>query len=250
MKPVIYAVGIGPGNLDCLTRQARDVLEKATVIAGYKLYLDLIAPLTVGKKVISGAMKQEVSRCREALAAALAGETVAVIGSGDAGVYGMAGLLLELTEQEPFQEISVRVIPGVTGALAAAALVGAPLMNDFAVLSLSDLMTPRETILKRLECTARAGLVTVLYNPAGTKRKELLPQALAIFRRHGGNLPAALVRNAGREGEYVHLCHLDDFPVDAVQMTSIVILGNPDSVLRGNCFYVRRGYREKYELDR
>lgn len=250
MKQVIYAVGIGPGGPDQLTFQARAVLEKATVIAGYRLYLELIAPLLAGKKVIPGAMTQEVARCREALAAALAGETVAVIGSGDAGVYGMAGLLFELTESAPFQEISVQVIPGVTSALAAAALVGAPLMNDFAVLSLSDLMTPKETILNRLEHAAQAGLVTVLYNPASTRRRELLERAIAIFRRHGGNLPAALVRNAGREGESTRLCRLDDFPVGEVQMTSIVILGNRESILRGNRLYVRRGYREKYDFNK
>ena len=142
--PIVYAVGIGPGSPELLTPQARQVLESCTVVAGYKLYLDLIAPLVAGKKLIAGAMRGELDRCRRALDAALEGERVAVIGSGDAGIYGMAGLLYELTELDHYRHIAIEVAPGITAAVAAAALAGAPLMNDFAVLSLSDLMTPRD----------------------------------------------------------------------------------------------------------
>lgn len=249
-SPIVYAVGIGPGSPELLTPQARQVLESCTVVAGYKLYLDLIAPLVTGKKLIAGAMRGELDRCRRALDAALEGERVAVIGSGDAGIYGMAGLLYELTELDRYRHIAIEVEPGITAAVAAAALAGAPLMNDFAVLSLSDLMTPREVILNRLEKVAAADLVTVLYNPASTRRRELPERAVEIFRSHGGNLPAALVRDAYRDGQSVKLVTLDEFPFAEVQMTTVVIVGNSETIARDGKLYVRRGYKEKYGLEK
>ncbi len=245
----VYAVGIGPGSTDYLTPQAAAVLRKCTVIAGYKLYLEQIPEFTRGKRLIPGTMRQEVMRCREALDAALAGETVAVISSGDAGVYGMAGLLLELTEFERYREIRITVIPGLTAALAAAALVGAPLMNDFAVLSLSDLMTPKDLIEKRLRLLAETDFVVALYNPASSKRRELLDYAIRVFRAAGGPLPCALCRNVGREAEQFELFTLDTLPREQVQMTSLVIIGNSRTVIRNNRLYCPRGYREKYELE-
>ena len=147
---------------------ALEALEKCTFVAGYKLYLDGIKELLTGKKVVAGVMGQEIERCRAVLDAALNGETAAIISSGDAGIYGMAGLLLELCELPQYNEIDVAVIPGITASVAAAAVMGAPLMNDFAVISLSDLMTPRELIIKRLEAAASCSMVTALYNPAAS----------------------------------------------------------------------------------
>ena len=248
MSRKIYAVGLGPGGTDYLTGQARAVLARCTVVAGYGLYLDQLGELLAGKRLIRGAMRQEIARCSEALAAVLAGEVVAVVSGGDAGIYGMAGLLLELTEAGPYAGIEVEVVPGLTSAVAAAALAGAPLMNDFAVLSLSDLLTPREVILRRLRLAAEADLVTALYNPASTRRRELLEQALALFYEAGGDLPVAWAREVGREDQSCRIFRLSTLPRAEVQMTSLLIIGNSETVVRDGRLYCRRGYREKYDL--
>lgn len=245
----VYAVGIGPGTPDLMTGRAVEVLHSCTVVAGYRLYLDQLGPMIAGKRLIASGMRQEIMRCREALEAALAGERVAVVSSGDAGVYGMAGLLLELCEIDRYREIEIEVVPGVTAALAAAALVGAPFMNDFAVLSLSDLMTDRELIRRRVRAVAACDLPVAFYNPRSTKREELLIDAVAVFREAGGALPAAVVHDAFRQGQRVDFVTLDDFPIEQVDMTSIVIIGNSQTVVRGNRFYCRRGYREKHEFE-
>lgn len=245
----VYAIGIGPGAAEYLTPQAAEILEKCTVIAGYRTYLDLIPERLRGKKVIAGSMREELKRCREALDAALDGEIVGVVSSGDAGIYGMAGLLLELTEQEKYQSIEVIVVPGVTAATAAAALAGAPLMNDFAVVNLSDLMTPKDLIEKRLKLLAEGDFVTALYNPASSRRRELLEFAVEVYRRAGGNLPAALVHHIGRSGQKIEFARLDNFPFDTVDMSTLVILGNSKTILRDGRFYCRRGYREKQDFE-
>ena len=205
----VYAIGIGPGAAEYLTPQAAEILEKCTVIAGYRTYLDLIPERLAGKKVIAGSMREELKRCREALDAALDGEIVGVVSSGDAGIYGMAGLLLELTEQEKYQSIEVIVVPGVTAATAAAAL----------------------------------------YNPASSRRRELLEFAVEVYRQAGGNLPAALVHHTGRSGQKIEFARLDNFPFDTVDMSTLVILGNSKTILRDGRFYCRRGYREKQDFE-
>ena len=246
-KYKVYAVGIGPGSLELLTPQAEKVLRSCTAVAGYNLYLEQIAPLIEGKKIIPGGMRQEVERCTRALEAALTGEVVAVVSSGDAGVYGMAGLLMELTQEERFSEIEIEVIPGITAALSCAALAGAPLMNDFAVLSLSELMTPEEVIRKRLESIAQLDLPVALYNPKSRKRHVLLEYAVEVFRKYGGDkLPGALVRDAWREGQTVRFFTLDEFPFDEVQMTTLVLIGNSQTRIAGGRMFCLRGYREKY----
>lgn len=245
----VFAVGIGPGSPELLTFQARRVLEQCTAVAGYRLYLDQIRELLDGKRLIPGAMRQEIARCREALEAALAGETVAVVSSGDAGVYGMAGLLLELTELERYRSVEIEVVPGITAALAAAALIGAPFMNDFAVLSLSDLMTPKELIQKRLYAVASCDMPAALYNPRSTRRHELLEEAVSVFRDAGGDLPCALIHDACRDTQRIELTTLGTFPFEHVWMTTIVIIGNSATIVRDGRFYCRRGYREKHEFE-
>ena len=245
----VFAVGIGPGSPELLTFQARRVLEQCTAVAGYRLYLDQIRELLDGKRLIPGAMRQEIARCREALEAALAGETVAVVSSGDAGVYGMAGLLLELTELERYRSVEIEVVPGITAALAAAALIGAPFMNDFAVLSLSDLMTPKELIQKRLYAVASCDMPAALYNPRSTRRHELLEEAVSVFRDAGGDLPCALIHDACRDKQRIELTTLGTFPFEHVWMTTIVIIGNSATIVRDGRFYGRRGYREKHEFE-
>ena len=247
MSAEVYAVGIGPGSLELLTPQAEKVLRSCTAVAGYQLYLEQIAPLIEGKTIIPGGMRQEVERCTRALEAALAGERVAVVSSGDAGVYGMAGLLMELTQEDRFSKIEIIVIPGITAALSCAALAGAPLMNDFAVLSLSELMTPAAVIRKRLDAIARLDLPAALYNPKSRKRHILLEYAVKAFRKYGGDhLPGALVRDAWREGQCVRFFTLDRFPFDEVQMTTLVLIGNSQTRIAGGRMFCLRGYREKY----
>ncbi len=248
-KSTVYAVGIGPGDPELLTFQARRVLEQATAVAGYPLYLEQIAELLIGKKLIRGGMKQELQRCREALEAALSGERVAVVSSGDAGVYGMAGLLMELVDRdERFSSLEIEVIPGITAASSCAALVGAPFMNDFAVISLSDLMTDRELIKKRLLALSSVDLPVAIYNPASMKRRDLLTFAVETFRSAGGNLPGALVRDAYRPNQTIHFFTLDRFPFELVQMTTLVLIGNSKTVHSGNTLYCPRGYQEKYGI--
>ena len=243
----IFAVGIGPGDLELLTPQARRVLEMCTAVVGYKPYLEQIAPLLEGKKVISGVMRQEVERCRLALEEALAGEVVSVVSSGDSGVYGMAGLLLELTGEARYAEIEVEVIPGITAATACASLVGAPFMNDFAVVSLSDLLTPPEVVRKRLRALAAADMPVALYNPATKQRRAMLDFAIAEFRRAGGeDLPCAVISDAFRPVRKITVTVLKDFPFDEVKMTSLVILGSSRTVLREGKMFNLRGYGEKY----
>ena len=245
----VFAVGIGPGSPELLTFQARRVLEQCTAVAGYRLYLDQIRELLDGKRLIPGTMRQEIARCREAREAALAGETGAVVSSGDAGVYGMAGLLLELTELERYRSVEIEVVPGITAALAAAALIGAPFMNDFAVLSLSDLMTPKELIQKRLYAVASCDMPAALYNPRSTRRHELLEEAVSVFRDAGGDLPCALIHDACRDKQRIELTTLGTFPFEHVWMTTIVIIGNSATIVRDGRFYCRRGYREKHEFE-
>ncbi len=247
MSHKIYAVGLGPGSPAMLSPRAKEVLENCDTIAGYRSYLEQIPDLIENKQIIASGMRQELDRCRTALEAAKAGASVAVVSSGDSGIYGMAGLLMELSEAEEFQGIEVEVVPGITAASAAAALVGAPLMCDFAVISLSDLLADRNTILKRLSAAAEADFVTALYNPGSTRRRELLEQAIALYRRvRGDSLPVAVVHDVARPQQRFTLCRIADFPFEEVDMTTILIIGCSRTVIRNGKMYTLRGYQEKY----
>ena len=238
----IFAVGIGPGGLDLLTPRAREVLERTEVVVGYRPYLDLLGDLIADKEVISTGMRGEVTRCRSAIAKARQGSVVAVVSSGDAGIYGMAGLLLELEEKED-EPLTIEVVPGVTAANAAAAALGAPLMNDFVVLSLSDWLTPLEEIKRRVKAVAAADLVCVLYNPQSRSRRELLPEVINEFAAaRGESTVVGTVRNAGREGEKCWLGTLAELPVADVDMVTVVLIGNSRSAIINNRMVTRRGY--------
>ncbi|MDD5727423.1 MAG: precorrin-3B C(17)-methyltransferase [Victivallales bacterium] len=245
----IYAVGLGPGAENMITPQVLEILKNCEVIAGYEYYLSLVPEIVrSGKTIISSGMAGEIQRCRKALEAAEKGQRVAVVSSGDAGIYGMAGLLLEIAAKE-FPEITVETISGITAASSAAALLGAPLMNDFVVISLSNLMTPESVIVKRLEKAAEADLVCVLYNPAGKKRRILLEQAVSIYSHNiGGNTPAGIVTDACRPEQKITICRLDEFPFEQVNMKSLVLFGNSCTVIRNNKIYTLRGYNDKYEI--
>jgi len=210
---------------------------------GYQRYLELIEDLLASKQVISSGMTKELERCKTALAAALQGETVALISSGDAGIYGMAGLALELATTSGM-DVPIEIIPGVTSATAAAARLGAPLMLDFAAISLSDLLVPWETIRKRLEAVAVADLVVVLYNPRSRKRKTQLTDAAEIFRNHRpGTSPVGVATSVGTEDERIVVSDLDHFLDAEINMRSLVIVGNSSSRIMGGWFVTPRGYK-------
>ncbi len=213
------------------------------MVVGYRPYLALIADLTAGKELLSSGMRKETERCREALARAAAGATVALVSSGDPGVYGMAGLALELAEAEGF-DVEVEVVPGISAAGAAAARLGAPLMLDYACISLSDLLVPWEGIRRRLEAVAAADLVAALYNPKSTRRVDQIREAAAIFGEHRPpTTPVGVCTAIGTGEERVEIADLESFLEREITMRSIVIVGNSTTrVIRGR-MVTPRGYR-------
>jgi precorrin-3B C17-methyltransferase len=225
------------------TRRAERAIAESQVIAGYSRYLELIADLTKGKKIVSSGMRQETERCRKALELAQSGETVALVSSGDPGIYGMAGLALELAAAEGLL-VPIEVIPGITASSAAAARLGAPLMLDYAVISLSDLLVPWETIRKRLEAVASADLVTVLYNPRSKKRVKQLEEAVTIFTRHRpGTTPVGIGTAVGTDEEQIVLTDLAQVLEKEIGMRSLVIIGNRSSKKVLDWFITPRGYK-------
>ena len=216
------------------------------VVVGYSRYLDNVADLTAGKELISSGMTKEADRCRAALQKAASGKNVALVSSGDAGVYGMAGLALELMREENLQ-VDVEVVPGVSAAIAAAARLGAPLMLDYASISLRDLLTPWELIRKRLEAAASADFVTALYNPKSKKRVDQLVEAAEIFRRHRpGTTPVGICTSVGYEGEErIIISTLDHFMEHEIGMMTIIIIGNSETWFDGTWMVTPRGYKGK-----
>jgi len=232
-------VGLGPGHQAYLTPKALQVLQEADVVIGYKTYIDLIEHLLSKQTVLAYGMKKEVQRAQEAVAKALAGYHVAVISSGDPGVYGMAGLVLEVAPKD----LPVEIIPGVTAASSAAAALGAPLVHDFAVISLSDLLTSWEIIVKRLEAAAATDFVIVLYNPRSRGRQEHLRQALRLVQKYrSGETPAGFVKNSGRPGETAFVGTLATLPVEEVDMSTTVIIGNSQTKIIQGKMVTPRGY--------
>ncbi len=239
----LYVIGIGPGGPDDRTRRAEKAIAASNVVAGYKMYLGLVEDLTEGKELISSGMTREVERCRAALERAAQGNVVSLVSSGDAGIYGMAGLALELNNALKLN-VDIEVIPGVTSATAAAARMGSPLMLDFAVISLSDLLLSWETIRKRIEAVAGADLVVALYNPKSKKRTLHLKETVSILLNHRpGSTPVGIVTDAGRPNEKIVLTSLDKLLEADVNMTSIVIVGNSTSEIIDGKFITPRGYQ-------
>ncbi len=222
----LYVVGIGPGDLKHMTYEAREAIESAGAVVGYATYLKLIEPLLNGKEVFSSGMTRETERCREAIRMAAEGKTVALVSSGDAGVYGMAGLALELLKANN-DNIEIVIIPGVSAVQAAAAVLGAPLMHDFAVISLSDLLTPWELIEKRIRAAAEADFVIALYNPRSKGRAGHMERAREIIlSSRQSETPVGIVRNACRAGEEKIVSTLGEMPLKRIDMFSLVIIGN------------------------
>ena len=238
----LYVIGIGPGAPEHMTARALTALGDAEVIAGYGTYVSLVKPLFPDKEYLVTPMRREAERCRMAIEAAASGRCVALISSGDAGVYGMAGLALELARGTG---VEVEVVPGVTAALSGGALLGAPLTHDFAVVSLSDLLTPWETIERRLTLAARADFCIALYNPASHRRVDYLRRACEILLRE---LPpetvCGMARNVGRAGEEARvmtLVELRDYPAD---MFTTAFVGNRETREIDGRMVTPRGYRD------
>lgn len=239
----IYVIGTGPGELSQITPKAMEAIRESNVIAGYNLYVDLLGDVIAGKELIQTPMKQEVKRCEMAIEAALAGNTVAMISSGDAGVYGMAGLIYELAEDHP--DLDIEVISGITAASSAGAVLGAPLIHDFAVISLSDLLTPWEKIEKRLEMAAAADFVIALYNPSSMKRADYLQKACDIMMRHKSpDIKCGYVRNIGRDEEEHRVLTLRELRDAKVDMFTTVIIGNESTKVINGKLVTPRGYRK------
>ncbi len=237
----LYVVGLGPGSEQGMTGAALAALTEAEVLCGYTKYIELVDHLFPEKKTLSTGMKREVERCHAALQTAADGTTVALVCSGDAGVYGMAGLIYELASHYP--PIEVEIVPGVSAAMAGAALLGAPLGHDFAVVSLSDLLTPWELIERRLEAVGVADFLLCLYNPASKTRKDYLQKACDILLRHKDEkTPCGWAKNIGREGEewgVLTLAQLRDFQAD---MFTTVFVGNAMTQNLGGKMVTPRGY--------
>lgn len=238
----LYVVGIGPGEYRKMTFEAEDILKNSEVIVGYTVYVDLIKGHFPEKEYIVTGMRQEEERCRMALEAAAEGKRVSVVCSGDAGVYGMAGLLMELGAE--FPQVEVRAVPGITAALSGAAVLGAPLGHDFAVISLSDLMTPWEKIAQRLEAAAKADFCICIYNPSSRKRQDYLKKACDILLKYQQpETVCGYVQNIGREGQNYQILSLAELAKAQVDMFTTVFVGNSQTKkLRGQ-MVTPRGYQ-------
>ena len=238
----LYIVGIGPGEATQMTQRAQAALERSELIVGYTAYVDLVRPLFPEKSFLTTSMRGEVERCRLAVEQALTGRTVSLVCSGDAGVYGMASPALEAAEAYP--QLDIEVVPGVTAACSGAALLGAPLSHDFAVISLSDLLTPWPWIEKRLACAAEADYVLCLYTPASKKRADYLRRACEIVRRfRQAETPAGVVREIGRAGESHALMTLEELQEYRADMFTTVFIGNSQTKILNGRLVTPRGYR-------
>ena len=237
----IYVTGLGPGAEDQMTIRARKVLEHCPVIIGYTVYIDLIRDLFPGKVFLSTPMRREADRCRMAFEEAEKGQDVAIVCSGDAGIYGMAGLICEIGKEYPQTEIEI--VPGLTAASAGAALLGAPLMHDFAVISLSDLMTPLDLIMKRVDCAGQSDLIVCLYNPKSKKRTGYVEQAADILMKYRSpGTPVGIVRHAGRRGEQSQITTLAELKDAEIDMFSVVLIGNSQTYVSNGRMITPRGY--------
>lgn len=237
---MIYVIGIGPGSEKLMTFEAREALIQSEIIIGYKTYIDLIKTMIEGKTIITNGMRGEIDRCQQAVDWSNKGKSVAVISSGDSGVYGMAGLIYELVDDVD----SVKVIPGITASTAGAALLGAPLMHDYCHVSLSDLLTPIEVIFHRIQAAAQANFVICLYNPRSHSRPDYLKQALEqIMNIQGQDIWVGLAKDIGRIDEITHIMPISQVNFDLVDMTTLVVVGNRSTYLKGNKLITPRGYQ-------
>ncbi|MGA7142390.1 MAG: precorrin-3B C(17)-methyltransferase [Nitrososphaeraceae archaeon] len=253
-KGKLYVVGIGPGHHDHMTYRAKQVIEESEVIVGYDTYVSIVEDLISGKEVYRYPMTQEVDRANQAIQFAEKGRIVSLVSSGDPGIYGMIGLIYEILADKKWKRgagIYVECVPGVSSLNSCSALVGSPLMTDFAVVSMSDLLVPWEMIVKRVEAAALGDYVTVIYNPASKKRVHQLQDTRDIFLKYRNpETPVAIVKGAYRESQAVVLTTLKDIlnHSDMLGMITTVIVGNSSTYNYEGMMINPRGYRSKYEL--
>ena len=243
MDKIIYVVGFGPGDKQFMTMQAVEIIEQADLIVGYTTYTDILKAQFPDKKYLSTPMRKETDRCRLAVEKALEGNTVAMVSSGDSGIYGMAGIMLEITD-EMQADVEIVTVPGITAASTAASVLGAPLMHDLSLISLSDLMTPLELIFRRVEAAASADFVISLYNPKSGKRVDYLEKAADIIMKYRDKgTPVGIVRNAGRPDQKAWLTTLSELKNEPVDMFCVVIIGNSQTYVKNNRMITPRGYK-------
>ncbi len=242
----LHIIGLGPGDESLLPPVAIDALQDSAVIVGYNLYVQMVPQvLREGKEIITTGMRHEKERCLAAITKAKSGKRTSIVCSGDAGIYGMSGLVLELaTQEQVLDQMHIEIIPGIPALCGAASLLGAPLMHDFACVSLSDLLTPWESITKRLHAAFSADFVVVIYNPRSKGRPEHLNTAIDIAKQyHDLNTPIGIVRNAYRENQSVHIDKLCDFNPKDADMLSVIIIGNSTTKQLGKYMVTPRGYK-------
>ena len=238
----LTVVGMGPGEYESMTLRAVKALNTCDVIVGYTVYVDLAKPYFPDKEFLTTPMKREIERCEMAFAEAEKGRSVVMICSGDAGIYGMAGPILELGEKHP--EVEIEVIPGITAALSGGAVLGAPLMHDFAVISLSDLLTPWETIENRLDAAAKTDFSICLYNPSSRKRADYLQKACDLMMQYKApETVCGIVRNIGRDGEFAEIMSLAELRNKKVDMFTTVYIGNQETIELNGKMVTPRGYK-------
>ncbi|EYU16081.1 MULTISPECIES: precorrin-3B C(17)-methyltransferase [Photorhabdus] len=239
---MLTVIGIGPGNESMMTQEAIEAIREAEIIVGYKTYTHLVKHLTMDKEVIKTGMCKEIERCQRAIDLALSGRKVALISSGDAGIYGMAGLVLELVCQQQC-DLEVRLVAGITASIAAASLLGAPLMHDFCHISLSDLLTPWPMIEKRVIAAAQADFVICFYNPRSRGREGHLAKAFELMRPwKAAQTPVGVVKAAGRKKQDKWITTFGEMDFSPVDMTSLVIVGNQTTYCRDGLMITPRGY--------
>lgn len=238
----LYVVGFGPGGKEHMTVKAVEVIEKADVVTGYTTYIELLKEFFPNKNYIATPMMREVERCRIAVEEAMKEQTVAMVSSGDSGIYGMAGIIYQVAD-ELQANIEIETVPGVTAASAAASVLGAPLMHDLAIISLSDLMTPLDLIMKRVDCAGLGDMIVCLYNPKSKKRTDYVEQAAEILLKYRRpETPVGIVRNAGRKDEAKCLTTLGELKNAEIDMFSIVIIGNSQTYISKDRMITPRGY--------
>lgn len=243
MSRKIYIVGLGPGDNNQLTIKARECLDSCDTIVGYTVYINMVKPYYKNKEYISTPMKSEIERCRRCFLLAMEGKKVALVCSGDAGIYGMASPMYELLGE--YEDIELEIVPGVTAAISGAALLGAPINHDFCVISLSDLLTSKDVIEKRLRAAIQGDFAIVLYNPSSKKRRDYLKWACEIMISEGAdkNRCCGYVRCIGRDGQEVETMHLVELQEFEADMFTTIFIGNSESFIENNKLITKRGYK-------
>ena len=237
----LYVVGIGPGGREHMTYKAVEVIKNSDVIVGYKPYIEYLEDLVEGKKLHSTGMKGELERCKLAIEEVRKGNNTSIISTGDAGLYGMAGPILELVD-----DIEIEIIPGITAAFSAASELGSPIMHDYSSISLSDLLTPWDVIINRVEKSAQADFVIAIYNPRSKGRQDHLKEAIDIILKYRKkDTPVGIVKNSGRPETEITITTLEKIDYEKVDMLTVLVIGNSNTYIKGNRIITPRGYKIK-----